>query len=90
MTHQAITDINQSELVATPLSETKFEKEITINRIACPLHVIELKQGLKEIAEGAVLKVNTTNYVMPELLAAARQLASVAYNGDDGVLFVIK
>jgi len=90
MTHQAVTAINESETIATPLNETKFAKEITINRIACPLHVLELKQGLKDIAEGSVLKVNTTDYVLPELLAAARQVASVAYRGDDGVLFVIK
>ena len=90
MTHQAVTEVSQSESIVTPLDKTKFEKEITIDRIACPLHVIELKQGLKAIAEGSVLKVNTTDYVMPELLAAARQIASVAYSADGGVLFVIK
>ena len=90
MTHQAVTDVNQSEAISTPIDETKFEKEITIDRVACPLHVLELKQGLQDIAEGSVLKVNTTDYVMPELLAAARQLASVAYSAEDDVLFVIK
>ncbi|HIO91745.1 MAG TPA: hypothetical protein EYG68_02740 [Leucothrix mucor] len=90
MTHQAVTTVNQSEAISTPIDETKLAKEITIDRIACPLHVLELKQGLKAIAEGAVLKVNTTDYVMPELLAAARQIASVAYSAEGDVLFVIK
>ena len=90
MTHQAVTHVNQSEFISTPIDETKYEKEITIDRIACPLHVLELKQGLKQVAKGSVLKVNTTEHVMSELLAAARQIASEAYCGESNVLFVIK
>ncbi len=70
--------------------KTKFEKEISIERIACPLHVLELKKELKAIATGAILKVNSNKQVMPELLAAARQIASTAYSDDNHVLFVTK
>jgi TusA-related sulfurtransferase len=53
-----------------------FKHEITIDRIACPLHVLQIKQGMKQIKSGEILKINSTAYVLPELLAAARQIGS--------------
>ncbi len=88
MTQQTVTTINNNETIATIKSE--FAKEISIERIACPLHVLELKQGLKAIESGSVLKVKSNEQVIPELLAAARQIASAAYSDENHILFVTK
>ncbi len=70
---------------------SKFKHEINIDRIACPLHVLQIKQGMKKIQTGESLKVNSNNYVMPELLAAARQIGSnISVSSDNNTLFITK
>ncbi|MFW5427546.1 MAG: hypothetical protein ACKE8R_09890 [Methylophagaceae bacterium] len=70
---------------------TRFEHEITIDRIACPLHVLQIKQGMKSIETGERLKINSNDYVMPELLATARQIGSDIHVSDDNKeLFITK
>ena len=64
--------------------------EISIDRVACPLHVLQMKQGMKQIKAGEVLKINSNDYVMPELLAAARQLGSNVSTTDDNEIFITK
>jgi len=67
-----------------------FNHEISIDRVACPLHVLQMKQGMKQIKAGEVLKINSNDYVMPELLAAARQLGSNVSTTDDNEIFITK
>ena len=69
----------------------KFKHEINIDRIACPLHVLQIKQGMRKMQLGENLKVNSNDYVMPELLAAARQIGSkVSVSTDNNTLFITK
>ncbi len=49
-----------------------------------------MKQGMKQIKEGEILKINSNDYVMPELLAAARQLGSNVSTTDDNEIFITK
>ncbi|HFC92272.1 MAG TPA: hypothetical protein ENJ51_05605 [Leucothrix mucor] len=88
MSQQAITTLNNNSTVEA--INATFDKEIFIERIACPLHVFELKQGLKAIESGSVLKVNSNKQVIPELLAVARQIGRSAYSDADHTLFVTK
>ena len=67
-----------------------FDQEITINRVACPIHVLQMKKGLKSVSSGETLKINSTAYVMPELLAAARQLSKKVISNDKNELFLVK
>jgi len=64
--------------------------EITIERIACPLHVLAIKNGMKQIETGEVLKINTTANVAPELFAAAKQLGQVAEITDQFEIYLLK
>lgn len=68
-----------------------FDLEINIDQIACPLHVLQMKQGLKQIMSGEVLKITSNSYAMPELLAAARQLGSENSVSDESdVIYITK
>ena len=67
-----------------------FQHEITIDRIACPLHVLQMKKGIKEIKEGDTLKIKSTAYVAPELLAAARQIGSEVSINDKHEIFIVR
>ena len=70
---------------------SNFTHEINIDRIACPLHVLQIKQGMKKIQTGENLKINSNDYVMPELLAAARQIGSkIHVSADNNTLFITK
>jgi TusA-related sulfurtransferase len=70
---------------------SNFNHEITIDRIACPLHVLQMKQGMKNIQTGETLKIIANAYVMPELLAAARQIgSSLEVSKDNTNIFVTK
>jgi len=70
--------------------ENNYNHEITIDRIACPLHVLQLKQGIKQVAQGETLKINSSAYVAPELLAAARQIGSSVSINANNEIFIIK
>jgi TusA-related sulfurtransferase len=70
--------------------KNKFHHEITVNRIACPLHVLDIKKGMKLVEKGETLKINSTAYVVPELLAAARQMGSKVTTNDDNEIFIRK
>jgi len=67
-----------------------FKHEIRIDRVACPLHVLQMKKGMKQIEAGETLKINSTAYVTPELLAAARQMGSDVTINDQNEIFIIK
>jgi len=71
-------------------NNNSFQHEIIIDRIACPLHVLQMKKAIKKIKRGEILKIISTAYVLPELLAAARQIGSkVSYN-QENELFIVK
>lgn len=68
-------------------------KEITIEKIACPLHILTLKKGLDVIEKGQTLKVCTGGaHVSGELMAACQTMGHVVEGvaDDDRVLFVHK
>jgi len=67
-----------------------FDHEINIDRIACPIHVLKMKKGMKQIKAGETLKIKSNAYVMPELLAAARQMGSDVNVTDDNEIFIVK
>lgn len=69
---------------------TNYNHEINIDRIACPLHVLQMKKGMKEIEAGEVLKINSNAYALPELLAAARQIGSDVNVVNNSELYVVK
>ncbi len=70
---------------------SNFIHEINIDRIACPLHVLQIKQGMKKIQTDENLKVNSNNYAMPELLAPARQIGNeIHVLADNNTLFITK
>jgi TusA-related sulfurtransferase len=70
---------------------SNFKHEINIDRIACPLHVLQIKQGMKKIQAGENLKINSNDFVMPELLAAARQIGSKTHvSSDNNTLLITK
>jgi len=70
--------------------ENQFSHEIKIDRVACPLHVLQMKKGISQIKPGETLKINSTSYVAPELLAAARQIGSAVTVNDKNEIFVVK
>ena len=67
-----------------------FQHEITIDRVACPLHVLEMKKGIKQIEQGDTQKIKSTAYVAPELLAAARQIGSEVSINDKNEIFIVR
>ena len=69
---------------------SQFNHEIEINRVACPLHVLQMKKGMNEIESGEVLKINSTAYVAPELLAAARQIGNDVVINKQNEIYIIK
>ncbi len=49
-----------------------------------------MKKAINKIKQGEILKIISTAYVLPELLAAARQIGSkVSYN-QENELFIVK
>ena len=70
-------------------SET-FNHEIQINKVACPLHVLQMRKGIKEIKVGETLKISSNAYAAPELLAAARQIGSSVEINDNNEIFLVK
>ena len=38
-------------------TDKKFHTQISINQVACPLHILQLKKGLKTIKKAEILKV---------------------------------
>jgi TusA-related sulfurtransferase len=70
--------------------ENTFSHEIKIEKVACPLHVIQIKKGMNQIESGESLKINSSAYVAPELLAAARQLGSSVTMNSKSEIFVVK
>ena len=73
---------------------TNFSDEITIDKIACPLHIIALKQGLDEIKHNQVLKVTTGGInVSNELTSACSAMGHVVNSIEENnsiVLYVEK
>lgn len=78
----------------TNTQQNKFHEEITIERIACPLHVIALKKGLDEINQYEVLKVTTGGKnVAQELSSACLAMGHEANSIEDDdktILYVQK
>ena len=69
---------------------SQFNHEIEINRVACPLHVLQMKKGMDEIESGETLKIKTTAYVAPELVAAARQIGGDVEINNQNEIYIIK
>jgi len=67
-----------------------YDHEININRVACPLHVLQIKKGMSEIKSGETLKIKSTAYVAPELLAAARQIGDDVVINDQNEIYLVK
>ena len=71
-----------------------FTREVTIDRIACPLHVIELKKAFHTINQNEVLKVLTgSENVSHELISACRALGhelKEEITGDRPALYLLK
>lgn len=72
-----------------------YSEEITIDRIACPLHVISLRKGLDKIKNNEVLKVNTGGKnVSQELTSACTAMGHVVNeqieSDDKTILYVHK
>jgi len=72
------------------LQNTQFNHEIQIDKVACPLHVLQMKKELGAIDSGETLKVNSTAYVALELLAAARQLGRDVSINEYNEIYIIK
>jgi len=49
-----------------------------------------MKKGLAEIESGETLKIKSTAYVAPELLAAARQIGSDVVMNDLNEIYMVK
>ncbi len=71
-------------------NKKNISHEIEINRVACPLHVLQMKKGMSSIASEEILKIKSTAYVAPELLAAARQIGSEVEINDQNEIFITK
>ena len=70
---------------------SSFSHQITIDRIACPLHILQMKQGMRQIKIGEILKIVSNDYVMPELLSAARQISDeVSVSDANNEIFITK
>ena len=76
------------QLGASP--QNSFDQKIIIDRIACPLHVLELKEGMNRIKKGETLKIISNASTVPELVAAARQIGSKVSVNDINEIFVKK
>ncbi len=51
----------------------KYDKEIIIERVACPLHILQLKKALKQIEQQEILRVIPGQpAVVNEVLAACK------------------
>ena len=72
------------------LEQNNYKHEIIIDRIACPLHVLQMKNGMNKIESGDVLKIKSTAYVAPELLAAARQIGNDVVINEQNEIYIIK
>lgn len=56
-------------------SEHPHVKEVVIERVACPLHIIQLKNALKELQTAETLQIKAGNYaVVTDLVAASKAL----------------
>ncbi len=69
----------------------EFQQQIRIDRVACPLHVLQLKKGLSRVASGEVLKVAPGQpAVIRELLSACEALGHQARLVDEqGASFLL-
>lgn len=76
------------------ITNTMYDTEITIERIACPLHVIALKKGLDEINDNGILKVITGGESIGQELTSACQVMGYKvesmFEKDETVLYVKK
>ncbi len=71
-------------------SQNSFDQKIIIDRIACPLHVLELKEGMNRIKKGETLKIISNASTVPELVAVVRQIGSNVTVNDLNEIFVKK
>ena len=77
-------------MITKQKEQNNYKHEITIDRIACPLHVLQMKKGMKQIEQGEILKINSSAYVAPELLAAARQIGQTVSINKHNEIFIQK
>ncbi len=68
----------------------QVNEEIVINKIACPLHVIALKQGLDVINENEVLKVVTgAKNVSQELTSACTAMGHTVKSIEENTITIL-
>jgi len=74
--------------------DKKFHKQISINQVACPLHILQLKKGLKTINREEILKVIPGQVaVINELKSACHALGhsvEVVTENNQELLFIKK
>ena len=75
--------------------QQKYNEEISIDRIACPLHVIALKKGLDEINDFEVLKVTTGGKNVGQELSSAclamgHEVDTIEEEEEQTILYVQK
>lgn len=78
------------KMITKQKEQNNYKHEIAIDRIACPLHVLQMKQGMKQIEQGEILKIMSSAYVAPELLAAARQIGQTVFISRHNEIFIQK
>ena len=75
-------------------NEKDFHKQISINQVACPLHILQLKKGLKTIKKNEILKVVPGQAaVITELKSACHALVhsvEVITEKNKELLFITK
>ncbi len=75
-------------------TDKKFHKQISINQVAYPLHILQLKKGLKTIKQAEILKVTPGQVaVIKELKSACHALGhsvEVITENNQELLFIKK
>ena len=76
------------------MSDIKFVKELDLKGLACPMPVVKVSKGIKEIDEGQVLKAVTTDRGslsdMPAWAETSGNEIVETVEGDDEFTFYIK
>jgi TusA-related sulfurtransferase len=75
-------------------TDKDFHKQISIDQVACPLHILQLKKGLKTIKKNEILKVIPGQAaVITELKPACHTLGhnvEVVTENNQELLFIEK
>ena len=76
------------------MSDVKFDKELDLKGLACPMPVVKVSKGIKEIEVGQVLKAVATDRGslsdMPAWAETSGNEIVETVEGDDEFTFYIK